>query len=1110
MPIDSETRQQTARAVRVVRATRADKLAEDLAREVLRSTDILDECFVVVEGRGMGSWIRQEMVRTVGAWGGVESPLLRDFMLSLAARAAIAEAPAHGRGGPRELAYRIAGFVLRAESGPTAMRTRIAPFLDMCTTEHGALSVESLLVRSRTLAECFDRYEMDRPDLIEAWEARDEPWKARDGELPESARKVEQWQRAVWREVVPGHWDGHAQWRDLRRLVQRLESGDFPGTLENIGFVSLFGVSAVPPLAMRLLAALGRFRSITVHMLVPTLELQERGVSQREVARLAAREGTSSDELRARDYRHEPNPLVANLGRLAVEAAQVVESFENAEIVDVSGGIDEMGASERAPTLLGSVQRAMEQHEPCSGDFTHSKADGSFTIHGVTTLTRCAEVAHDQVLRAFVEIPGLRQEDVVILTPDVGAHAPTMRAVFRKRTPRVILRVADSSAGDHDSVAAVLLMAMQLAMEDQPFAAVRSIIEHPAVLRALEVDAGDASRVLDALDGAGARRFLDAENRVRWLGVSGSDDAIHTIAWAIDRLTLGIAVGESPARETAIGLVLAASPSTSHKRESLLAIARVIDALGEFVRCTQGPEEPFAGWVDAVGRLADQILPSIDNDQFGNARAAVEQRLAAIAEDAAAACLPPVAWVVAQTEFSRELGLLIEGGAYASGGVMLARMAPCRSVPFRVMIVVGIEHGVFPRNGMREALDLAAYTPRQCDRNQRSEDQLLVLETIHAARDRLAFIVNDRDACTGEPIAQSAIVAEIIAAASREMGCSVKDALSAIVHSHAILSDSPEAWIDNHLVGFDSAAQARAAAIVDGSRRMPRVFASGDTGSSTPASDLDVPVSRLATILKNPAREYLSGCGIVATKSEGLLAPTCEVIDPEALDSWKVRAQALDAVVRREPAVAVRERVVREGMLPHGLGGVSEWDSELVVAEAVLAAIEQKTRENGETPALTLLRRKKRPDLDLEPWLHFLEHSASPAEGRALVVVYDTSSAAKASWMDPIDPTQAQTVLAELRALAATARTTLLPFHGKLLKPWRVKSTDPVDARLARVRKVFDDDVESDANIQLAFRGADFFSFGLGTSSSETPRALVHFLEWIDSRMAATRWGESP
>ena len=60
-----------------------------------------------------------------------------------------------------------------------------------------------------------------------------------------------------------------------------------------------------------------------------------------------------------------------------------------------------------------------------------------------------------------------------------------------------------------------------------------------------------------------------------------------------------------------------------------------------------------------------------------------------------------------------------------------------RSIPFRVVALVGMCDGAFPRQSRSPGFDLIARSPRRGDRSLRDEDRYLFLEAILSARDCL-------------------------------------------------------------------------------------------------------------------------------------------------------------------------------------------------------------------------------------------------------------------------------------------------------------------------------------------------------------------------------------
>ena len=76
-------------------------------------------------------------------------------------------------------------------------------------------------------------------------------------------------------------------------------------------------------------------------------------------------------------------------------------------------------------------------------------------------------------------------------------------------------------------------------------------------------------------------------------------------------------------------------------------------------------------------------------------------------------------------------------------------MVPMRSVPHRVVCLVGLDDGVFPRVSTVDGDDVLARRPRTGERDLRSEDLQLFLDAIAAATDKLVITYTGHGEHTG-------------------------------------------------------------------------------------------------------------------------------------------------------------------------------------------------------------------------------------------------------------------------------------------------------------------------------------------------------------------------
>jgi exodeoxyribonuclease V gamma subunit len=89
----------------------------------------------------------------------------------------------------------------------------------------------------------------------------------------------------------------------------------------------------------------------------------------------------------------------------------------------------------------------------------------------------------------------------------------------------------------------------------------------------------------------------------------------------------------------------------------------------------------------------------------------------------------------------RELDAMLVKGTPAVGflrrGVTLTELIPLRSVPFRVVCLVGMSEDAFPRGDDRLSFDRMREGHRRGDRNKRHDDRHTFLQALLCARDRL-------------------------------------------------------------------------------------------------------------------------------------------------------------------------------------------------------------------------------------------------------------------------------------------------------------------------------------------------------------------------------------
>ena len=99
---------------------------------------------------------------------------------------------------------------------------------------------------------------------------------------------------------------------------------------------------------------------------------------------------------------------------------------------------------------------------------------------------------------------------------------------------------------------------------------------------------------------------------------------------------------------------------------------------------------------------------------------------------------------------------------FRTGTLTVCTMVPMRSVPHRVVCLVGLDDGVFPRLGVVDGDDVLARNPMTGERDIRSEDRQLLLDAIGAATEKLVITYTGANEYSGQPRPPAVPLAELL------------------------------------------------------------------------------------------------------------------------------------------------------------------------------------------------------------------------------------------------------------------------------------------------------------------------------------------------------------
>jgi exodeoxyribonuclease V gamma subunit len=679
----------------------------------------------------------------------------------------------------------------------------------------------------------------------------------------------------------------------------------------------VFGLSTLRPGDKRRLAALARHVDLHVFALAPSSVWWADHHGPRDLRR-ALDPAASEDELG--DVRAEverQNSLLAANGGPSRELQRWLEELDYAEPCEP--------APLPPPTsLLRELHAWIDRAGDCPARSAWSRhaGDRSIEVHACHGALRQCEALRDELLRRFAADPTLEPRDVLVMALDLATYAPLLAAVFARRqaepaVPAIPVYIADLGLRSTNAVADALLQTLALATERGTATRLLGVLASRPVRARFGIAEADVGELGAMVADAGLRWAWDAADR-RAHDQPELDQ--NTVRFALERLALGVLMPDPggqafvPSRVEGFGPAVPVELGSREQVARFGRLARVCATL-EGVRARVERPASAGAWRERLGALLDE-LTLVEGDEAW-LRGQVDQTLAELLPDGASdGLLFDLTAIVALLTDAFELPQ--HGDRPITGAVTVCALEPMRSVPFRVIAVLGLDDGQFPRAGRPPAWDPFA-SPRVGEYDRRTVDRHLFLEAVLCAQEALLLFGTGFEPKRGERVPLSVVASELVEILAGGLGTKPSE----LVVEHPLQPWSAQAFADDARRPFD-ALWARALNASRGPRAAAGLAATA-LGAEWPREEPPrrLMASELARALCRPQAELLRRrLGLQLDPEDSRLLDR-EPLDQGTRESWAVRDAMLRELARgSEGDLDVFEQRSRgEGTLPLGGAG---------------------------------------------------------------------------------------------------------------------------------------------------------------------------------------------
>lgn len=818
----------------------------------------------------------------------------------------------------------------------------------------GDVSGRRLFQLSLKIARVFDDYQIYRPGMLLDWEASHENTPFAD--------PVMAWQSILWRKIA-GSWPNpHVAARTTHFLNQAaLGSQAFEANLHKTsalpGRISLFGVSAMPPLFLELFGVLANFLDIYLFLLTPSNQFFFDIKSRRQMEKMdldQAVQDQTKPHPEPGGYYEMTNPLLASLGGSGRQFHASLEAFDYHEpLGDLFS--DPRDQSDTMLSILQSdiLNLVLRQPGGESPPLAVNPLDISVGIHACHSPMREAQVLKDLLLDAFEQDPNLCPHDVIVMMPDIETYAPYLSAVFACEHT-LPFSISDRRKKSESQTLEAFLKILGLKDSRLEQSRVLDLLLSPAIASKFDVMAEELVSIEVTLDKAGVLWGRDGAHRQELTGV-GFDE--NTWRFGFQRLFMGYGLAQGS--EALVAGVLPCDVFEGLEAQILGKMAHFGYTLFERLADLTLPKT-IQKWGECFRTLVSSMMEKTHTNEadMGFLFQAIDEL---VRDGETAGYVKKIDFSVARDLVEGKLDKTISQGSFLAGSITFCNLMPMRSIPFKVVALLGMDESSFPRKVGGAGFDLIKKYPRPRDKQERQEDQYLFLESLLSARDRLIITYTGMGIKDNAPIPCSGVVAQLMDVIEESFVFSAGRGVCVHHPLHPfspLYFGPPDAKKYQPLFSFSQEqckiAISQAAMERMGDRPEKALFLAPDfhlaqdpDTDSGPDPTSHLTLADLVRFFRNPLEAFITGGLNLSFAAIEEAAPDREAFQLSGLDRYGLGAYYMD----RAPSSDLYPVVRAGGRLPFGRKGRCEWDRVKSIADPVLALAQTFT--TGEVlPAL--------------------------------------------------------------------------------------------------------------------------------------------------------------
>ncbi|HOJ43095.1 MAG TPA: exodeoxyribonuclease V subunit gamma, partial [Syntrophorhabdaceae bacterium] len=830
---------------------------------------------IVVESKGMERWLSMRLAERFGIWTNCEFPFLDNFVWKMF-KCVLKEVPDIELFSPHIMSWRIMELL-------KALNHRLE-FEEIKRYIHEDETQLKTFQLSEQIANVFDRYTVYRPDMVYKWNTED-------------THTPDGWQKTLFQHLIKGNEEKNRV-SILYSFLEKIERYPIEKEEELPERITIFGISALPDFYLSVVKAISQKIDVHIFFLNPTYKFWGDIVPEK----IKRKKADFSI------YYETGNSLLASMGKMG-------KDFFNTIIEQTDEEYD-LFEEPRVHNLLTAIQYDIYHLVERGKDLDKtllSQEDLSIQIHSCHSPLREIEILHNNLLFLFEKWDDLKPKDICVMTPDIEAYAPFISAVFegqQRENERIPYSIADRKTLKESPVVNLFLKILDLLKSRFYASDIMDILDDMLIKEKFKLNESDLTLVQSWLIDTNIRWGIDGYHREK---IGAPNFKENSWQAGIERLLLGYAMF-TKGGELFMGIL----PYNEMEGDSVDTLEKLLDFLCPLFDFSKKVSEPLH--LDAWADLLDDILNTFItvNDETERHIQLIRETIQKLKKIRQSCSIEtPVSFHIILHYLKGRLNIREYTTGFITKGVTFCEMLPMRSIPFKVIALIGMNNDAYPRESRPLGFDLIARYPKRGDRSLRDEDRYIFLEAILSARLCLYISYIGQSIKDNSEIPPSVVVSELIDYIEKGFYHPERRPVEIILKKHPLQPFSPkyfqkESVIYNYSLEDYIAAQKRLEAKYPPKPFMDKVL------KDTYPEVTHITNSELKRFFYHPAKYFFNNrLGIFLNETEQIIDDN-EPIELKALEEFQIKKRLIEHLAASGDLDTIKKTISAEGILPHG------------------------------------------------------------------------------------------------------------------------------------------------------------------------------------------------